>query len=583
MQANISDNKGLLGAISCLADRVLRLCSRVESVPGKQLELWAMTIYAAAHLVMAIFHEPWYDEAVAWQIARCASLKDILFEIPHYEGHPPLWHLILLPFAKLGAPYELSLTLVSLIFAGAAVGLIIWKSPFPRIVRLLLPFTYFFFYQYGVISRPYCVMMLAFMLLAMNYHNRNEKPGRYTLCLMLLCLTSAYGIVIAGGLAIVWVWEIWNLQNIGKFLKTFPKDKRIWWLAALLVLALLLIAEIMPREDTFATNLLSDRAEKNSLAVCLLYMLFGSIADVSLTSMYASDGLLQVVSLDPYSLAAVCLLGGMTWVCALFWGRSRGTALLFVIPYGLFAVFASCVYISRHHIGVGLLIFVFWLWVSCLSERKRDGIAITQRESKLIHSGVTLFFALCTAMSLVWNIASCIKDGFSIYATGREEAAFIAEHNLDQYQIMVGWDVFYDEEDNISGMDINHCYCADNVVPYFDKNIFFNFNDGDDQRCYSTHISAGDNETAVRLSNWENTVPDVLFMDPELELVYGDTVTMSDYTLVYSQVNGKIWKGTSYTGRSDIYVRNELAEELGLIKVEVDYPWFFEFVMWLKQ
>ena len=35
-------------------------------------------------------HEPWFDEAQAWVIARDNSLKDILFFIPHYEGHPPL-------------------------------------------------------------------------------------------------------------------------------------------------------------------------------------------------------------------------------------------------------------------------------------------------------------------------------------------------------------------------------------------------------------------------------------------------------------------------------------------------------------
>lgn len=59
----------------------------------KRVYSCVLLMYCVLHLFMTLFHEPWYDEAEAWQIARCASIKDILFTIPHYEGHPPLWHL----------------------------------------------------------------------------------------------------------------------------------------------------------------------------------------------------------------------------------------------------------------------------------------------------------------------------------------------------------------------------------------------------------------------------------------------------------------------------------------------------------
>jgi len=574
MQTVSDRQSGLLNAINRMAEKILGLCARVEAIPGKRPELLALLIYGAAHLVMAIFHEPWYDEAVAWQIARCASVRDILFEIPHYEGHPPLWHLILLPFAKLGAPYELSLTVVSLVFAGAAVGLIIWRSPFPRIVRLLLPFTYFFFYQYGVISRPYCVMMLAFMLLAMAYPGRNEKPGRYTLCLMLLCLTSAYGIVIAGGLAIVWVWEIWDRQNIGKFLKTFPKDKRIWWLAALLVLALLLIAEIMPRGDTFATNNLSEVEDKNGLLICLLYMYFASVADVMLTSAYTSYWALQMADIDALQLTLVCITGIVLWSIAIIWGRKKKTAILLVIPYTLFSVFAALVYVSPHHIGIGLLIIVFWLWVSCASSDNKFVISFTEQDLQIVKAGITVLCMIIMVVSLFWNAISCVKDVFIVYATGREEAAFISEHGLDQYCMMVGWDIYYDKEENIIGMDTNHCHSADNIAPYFENNLFFNYNDGDDRVNYSTHKRLDEAATEARLEKWATEIPEVLFMHPNLEVVYGDSCSMDEYALVYSQINSRIWKGKSVHSKAEIHVRRDIAKKLELVEVEEALPFW---------
>ena len=82
-----------------LSGVILKFSKKVEDISGKVPELIACIVYAVGHLLMGLVHEPWYDEAVAWQIARSASVKDILFEIPHYEGHPPLWHLILAPQA----------------------------------------------------------------------------------------------------------------------------------------------------------------------------------------------------------------------------------------------------------------------------------------------------------------------------------------------------------------------------------------------------------------------------------------------------------------------------------------------------
>ena len=77
-----------------------------------------------------------------------------------YEGSPPLWHLLLwglirlhLPYAALGA---VSLTLV-------AAGMYIWLrwSPLPAPVRLLVPFAFYYQYQYAVVARSYALSDLA--------------------------------------------------------------------------------------------------------------------------------------------------------------------------------------------------------------------------------------------------------------------------------------------------------------------------------------------------------------------------------------------------------------------------------------
>ena len=106
------------------------------------------------------YHEKWADEAQAWLIARDLSLRAIWFHELRYEGSPGLWHTILwiaqhLFHAKYGA-----LGYIGMAGATAGAALLIFKAPFPRIIRWPLAFTYFMVYQYAVISRPYTLLPL---------------------------------------------------------------------------------------------------------------------------------------------------------------------------------------------------------------------------------------------------------------------------------------------------------------------------------------------------------------------------------------------------------------------------------------
>ncbi len=544
-----------------MADRIADFSRKVEELPGKAPEILALLVYAAAHLGMAVVHEPFFDEAEAWQIARSVTLKTLFLETTHYEGHPPLWHLVLMPFAKAGAPYELSLALISLAFTGTAVFLILWYAPFPRLVRLLLPFTYFFFYQYGVISRVYCVMTLAFVLAAMAYRQRNVRPDRYVATLILMCVTLAYGLVIAGGLALVWLWEIWR-EGRRKW------DRRISWLAVLLAAAFGVVWMIMPRADTYATVSADAVTIENPFIVRLLYTFFVLPSDVALTDVYSEHMLLSRAYLMPSALFSGALIGMLIWGVLLYYGRKRGTALLLVLPYSLFAVFAAAVYVSIHHIGIGLLYFCFWCWVTAESGEcaaDRTELSADGNMAGAVRCAAVLLGTLAMGVSLYWTGAACKLDIDKNYAPGRHEAAFIKAHHLDEYRMMTSWLIAYDEEGDIRLTDINECNMAVNVAPYFEHNLFFNFNGGIDERNYVTHILLSEEETQRQYEKWRGEEPpQVLWMMPELSEVYGGTVTMRDYVPVWKEGVWQVWKAGANYYESDIHVRRELLEETGL-------------------
>lgn len=531
-----------------------------------------LLMYCALHLFMTIFHEPWYDEAEAWQIAHCASVKDILFTIPHYEGHPPLWHLILAIPAKLNLPYELSLSLISLLFSALAVALFLKYAPFPEWVKVFVPFTYFAFYQYSVIARPYCMMMLAFVLMAITWQGRNTKPIEFVLSMAFLCLTSSYGIIIAGGISLVWLFEIIK-EDGTKFLK----GRRTHTLIGLLILAVLLMAEVMPYPDTSATAGKAVGDEVVKLPLKLLYVFLMMIPDTTLTRVLQSDTTgIEMSNIYMGEVPFACLIGILLWVIIVYQGSTKRTLAWFILPYTLFALFGALVYFGGHHIGIALLFFVFWSWITANSEYDHKSESNQTAEGIMRHI-IPFVTGLSLLISCFWSLSSFALDVRYDYYPSRSSAEFIKENDLQKYNIMTSWREDKDKDGEITLTDTNSIGGAVAIFPYFEHNIIYNAHKGEDALAYDTHKNASDAENEENLNLWRSKgYPDVLYNSPNLETVFGDG-TESDkpeYVLVYEKPYGMVWKGTVELYASTVYVREELREELGLPEVEKNLEYY---------
>lgn len=536
---------------------------------------WGIIIlYAALYIVTTIFHEPWFDEAQAWEIAKCGSYRDLLFLIPHGEGHPPLWSLILSIPAKTGVPYELGLKAVAFIFSIATAYLIIFKSPFPKWIRCTLPFTYFFFYQYGIISRTYCVVMFLICLLAVSFKNKDEHPYRYVGLLALLCSSSAYGIVIAGGISICWLVDIWldNKDVVARNgIKVLFDDKRIKALIALLMVAILLILEILPYESTVAAN--SSRYEY--LGKKFAYMFFTMQGDAFMSSTFPEiwerAGLLAFV---PGIVATV-----IAWAYFCFVSPKKKWKYYF-IPETLFATLMTY-YGFQHHSGICVLIYIAAAWSGYDAEYKNSQ---TEKLKTLFgggNGGALVWFikvipAITMGIMLFYSALSVQKDIAHPYSEGKEIANFIKEHHMEDARIMTEWYTSYakTEKDNIKDgeeyeltiedFDSNFVATAVPIIPYFDKNIVFNHNDRFDHAGYVTHFVASAEENMDNYSRWkEYGYPEVLIGSPRIDFVYGNEIDYSDYELVLNAKNCPIWKGSMSEFTTRVYVRKDCLEKYG--------------------
>ena len=534
-------------------------------------------IYLLALAAVTYFHEPWFDEIQAYLIARDASIMDIIFKIPHFEAHPPLWHLYLVPFAKSGMPFELGLKAASIIINSLAIGLFIYKAPFKKIIRYTIPFTYYFFYLYGVVARCYSIALLGFVLMAISYKSRNEKPIFYVLSMLLLCLSSIYGLVFAGALCIVWVWEMVSESGLSKFLKSLLRDKRTLLLLGLLAAAVALICLIFPDKSAIATYYPKTR----SILSRLFYMLILAPTEAVFSHHFTGEYHVFVGKMPMY----IIIVGSITYaiyaLAVYIVAKSKGRLKEMVVPYVIFSLFAGTMYFSEHHIPMIAYFTLFIAWI-CFEDTAplqmpswlTKGSADRQRAESTVKRALGAFAAVCIIVPLYWSVCASVNDIRYPYDSKREIAEFIQEHNLQDAYIMAAFRTLAKEIDPDTGLALSEYTCINiqreaTVNAYFGENIIYSLNDGGVG--YVQHFMADDEYIQETIADWrQKGAPDVLIGDVDLEYIFNGQVKMSDYTPVLEAHRQIFVKNDSVRlwAAVTVYVRNDLLDEYDLQAVE---------------
>lgn len=165
------------------------------------LMLWA--VFALYSMVLAytiLHHELWVDEIHSWNIAKgSASLFDLLHNI-RYEGHPPVWYMILWPIAQC-THNPAYIQLAQWFIAVSVVFTILFFAPFSFTTRLLLPFGYLFLFEYGTLSRNYAIgVLVALWICILLSGEYKSRLWVYYLLLFILSNTHLLALLLAASL-----------------------------------------------------------------------------------------------------------------------------------------------------------------------------------------------------------------------------------------------------------------------------------------------------------------------------------------------------------------------------------------------
>ena len=207
--------------------------------------------------------------------------------------------------------------------------------------------------------------------------------------------------------------------------------------------------------------------------------------------------------------------------------------------------------------GVALALFIFWFWI--IRKKKIDtkkSVAEIKKKAKenvLMPqlAGVLLFF--CILIPFVWNIGAIVADITYSGGYGRDVAEFIKKNNLEEKTLLCPWQESVNKDGEITDYSLKYVNALVNISPYgvddncinWPKSMFVEFHRMKEE---------GENDMLLEYIKGRG-YPEVIIGSPDLKLIYGDGISLEDYTEIFRFRSGMLWKGGYSGGSQGLYIR----------------------------
>ena len=438
-----------------------------------RVEAAILALYGAVLALTIPFHEPWSDEAQAWLIARDNLFWQIYRYRMHYEGAPALWQTLLHLLTLFHAPYGV-MPWFGACFAIAGIFVLLRWSPFPLLIRVLLPFTFWLQYQYAVVARQYVMFPLLVFLLCVLFRSK-RNPFWFGLVAGLLANLSLQGVIVSGVLFLLYLQERSFTHRV--FAQQHAERRGwapIFGCASVYGALLLLCVWVgLPAPDQgFANG--EPVVQQTGKLHALLVRFPGQRSPDKLVENQVLDDAPVVMLPRPKLLAwpgdwagwylrredalypgtrrpsrAVIKLvfGGAaeaTWpistskllACAflltLTWWLRAQRFLRGLIPWGLLIFVGERLWVADHHAGLLLIALLAAIWLG-----HENPVPVEPRPA--LDRAFLLLFALVCALQVTWSIVSIRADIRGNYDPGKETTGYLMNHRIGR---LVGFEFF---------------------------------------------------------------------------------------------------------------------------------------------
>ena len=531
-------------------------------------------IYVAFVASVMYFHEPWYDESHTWVLAKYSSLYELLFIWPHYEGHPPFYAVILSIAGRSRLPMRPTIEILHLISVAFFIAFFEFRSPFANLSRTVIPFTYWVF-QFSVYTRPYTLFIIALFLCADSYPGKDNKPGRFIFSLIFLCCTHLYGIAIAGGITIAWIWDIYSSDRKHFIASLLSNRKRLAGFTILLIPAILITALIFPAEDIYTAIGTSKHGASLRIVNLLktaLRIIFYMPSEATVTAFfpdYFTGGLRAAGSVSPLlSETLMCAASVFCWFLMIKHLRRQHFPLAaFLLPVIMYMSIA-CFYLNDYHVGILFILAIYALWISKAKnetpdpeEKEENNGNRSQPDSMRVI--MNLISAAVMLNTLYWTFAACRIDVNTHCWYTEDLADWITGNGLEDYTWFSAWDVHIDEENEEITDLPQYNYIGDALTGELGFSLTYN---SYQDRPFVQNKLLDESQTSDVIRSFErDAAPDFVITNGTGPYYFiGSSGMSASYTPVYYDVYGMWYRDKTMSGAICVWANTETVNTSGI-------------------
>ena len=418
------------------------------------------TVFLALSIALIYHHEFWRDEMISWHYSsESSSFHEFIENMRGNVGHPYLWYSILYLISHFITENPESMKIVHLTISTISVFLILKYAPFNKIIKVMLVFGYFFFYEYSIISRNYALGVLCIVLFCILYKNKYKNILPIAIVLFFMGQANLYSFIISIALFLSLVIEFiidrkYVAENI----------KKIYIILAVLIV----IGEIL-----FIYWQLGSQESPYSSGTSILSIFDRSIEDYFINTMRISKGIVGAyIPIPQFTLSfwesniIVYFLSGFKFlytfiiililiIIPMFVIKRRYIFLYIVGTFGILFI-PFFVYLLKYirHFGHLFLLFITCLWLSNINKDDKYLINTKGNFNKIFR---ITFLIIILIASLIGSSVAFYYDWKYPFSNAKYVAEYI-EENFDKDKIVI---VGYQD------------YVAETVAGYLDKDIYY--------------------------------------------------------------------------------------------------------------
>lgn len=422
-------------------------------------------IFLILSILLIINHEFWADEMRAWNISSSSeSFKQLINYLRDSEGHPYLWSTLLYIISHYLVNNPETMKILHLTFSVTTVFLILKYAPFNKISKIMLVFSYFFFYEYSIISRNYAISILFMIIFCILYKDKYKNLISISIVLLIMGLGNIYSFIISIIFFFFLFFEIITERrnNKKRLNKIHFSIVFIVMMASIFLLYWQLGSQFTGTALTpsiFSTIRNNFFGEFFKIIKIIPESIIKSYLPIPSFNLNFWETNMIITFLSNINVSLVYLFGGILFFIPIFFLKKKVLFLYILANFSIAIVPAIIWKGYLRHIGHHFIILIVCIWISSLEE---NGSYLITRFGKFSKKLSVWFLIICLGFSLIGGIVAFYYDYRYPFTSAKKAADYIkSSYNNINDLLIIGY-TFHPSE-TIAGYLNKELYFPDSL------------------------------------------------------------------------------------------------------------------------